>query len=1559
MVATLQKISVILSILITVVCAQITYYNYSISQNGTDTLNCSTGNSSCGTLYYVSTLIDDIIRNPTTEDSYIQIYIIDGQNEDEIKSYLNNTRSFPIYHPCLLMPLLLNNHYFVYIHIWFNNADWYPSICQSLNRTQIINSHMFYIKGVRSTGATTALHDLRIKNMAFGSGAALMAILWTNVDFFSTNNLNISNIFCFTDSDSWDYEILSFWYSFTSHREIMIRASFTNISVINSVIPFMQSSQSLYITNCTWQNLNTSLQFPNLAFCIGDYIYVNYLTLNISYIQGSYLFQVWKYISIKDSRLINIRKGGICRCYYGECTKGEVIRNEITLNQAQGSQGFSIFEGGMIFADNVIIYYYDLYKHCFTNGIYQDQYAYVIRVYCLNPYMLLFIEDYGLESSPTVQNVELSIIYINNNGDIISLDDYRVHVAQNYNFTQASIANQSLIIPFEFQEDTDPLIMINVHNSDTIHFQNISFNKYLFGGTIIGLFSYSSDMNLSINEFQLKNGNESDFNPNDLIATNFAVFKYHHDVIFEITNANIYGVKRSIINATWPISLTLRNVSFHHAYSAIISQISVLLVESSSFYSLGNYFTDITYYGESGNSTLPPIYLEISNASKNVNHIENSVFSYYSTSGILGLLNPCSFIFHHNLFNPNMDQSHWYRNIPANLGFASNVEGLVSLDYNSMHACGSKDIFANIQLVNNTFGQNNIDPMIPSVRLQGTKDSEFNSSACLTGSMFYNYALLAINATVSSCARPQLANNVMANKVNKLLQCGDIEYGPFNFDLLTLQNIFLIDNGTMSIIRIDNGLFAMDNMILDIMVPMTEPIIHFKNSTVMLVDTVINNVINMNTLFGYDHDANVVNYCRQYYQTSDQITQFWISYDNRNIDINSSAIEYVNHLSPISIELKGVMNNTYFPGGQFIMDYKVFDKYHNSVPSSAFAGVVLDIQSADLFVSESVTISHIGCPACDKGIYFANVIMEDVGETYNFIVSEGQNGGFFTSNITIEIVGCQRGYGISTSGQQCELCADGYFSITGGDCYSCDELKTNKAITCSNGDQIIIKQHYWMGFKDDDMSQIISAHPPAGQGCTLIQGCNYLLNKPSLCAENRNSSSIMCSECIHGYSELFLSHACGKCDKNMNHVWLFAPFGMAVFVVISVLICKSSKPHSYSEPSNSNEKKPRCLCNCCRKCYENMMYALKKQEYLYNMIKIMVKKCILYYQQSISQIFLESDISLNLASFSAMFNLSFYDSASSTKAGIGLCFFDGMTAKDEILANLIAIGMIFLLLIIIYTMYRLMCPKWTFLEMKPHFGKTFVAILLLCIGKISSVLFKLLACQNVGDQMVHFYFGYDECFDGLWWIALIGLIITCMVFIIFSISLYRMDDLQRQHEENILRPLTLAYKPQFYYWEFVILIRRLLIAFLTVGFGADNAYTKCVLIGVLFICVRLQTTYQPFKIHEANNMELNLLICIIMIVVIDMVSDELDEMLIYIILTMLIVFPFISLFWWIMKYQRKKKELTNKYVVAWDSNNNQNFERKFYKSSSVNAPLSSILLKPNSQKQYNSFSSDQ
>ena len=77
-------------------------------------------------------------------------------------------------------------------------------------------------------------------------------------------------------------------------------------------------------------------------------------------------------------------------------------------------------------------------------------------------------------------------------------------------------------------------------------------------------------------------------------------------------------------------------------------------------------------------------------------------------------------------------------------------------------------------------------------------------------------------------------------------------------------------------------------------------------------------------------------------------------------------------------------------------------------------------------------------------------------------------------------------------------------------------------IVCQDGD-IFVTDNHWMDFDGD---AIISAVCASSFCCQLDRGCNYVEDTDSLCADNRNSSSTLCSLCNDGYSEYVIFEWC-------------------------------------------------------------------------------------------------------------------------------------------------------------------------------------------------------------------------------------------------------------------------------------------------------------------------------------------------------------------------------------------------------------------------------------------------
>ena len=113
---------------------------------------------------------------------------------------------------------------------------------------------------------------------------------------------------------------------------------------------------------------------------------------------------------------------------------------------------------------------------------------------------------------------------------------------------------------------------------------------------------------------------------------------------------------------------------------------------------------------------------------------------------------------------------------------------------------------------------------------------------------------------------------------------------------------------------------------------------------------------------------------------------------------------------------------------------------------------------------------------------------------------------------------------------------------------------------------------------------------------------------------------------------------------------------------------------------------------------------------------------------------------------------------------------------------------------------------------KINFAKTTIATFLIIIGKIMDILFPLLNCQTIGDDEVHYYFGYETCYGTTWILSLIVLMLIIASFSVVFIRIRFILIEDRQDSTKAIHALVKKYKPQYYYWEYVTFIRRIIIA---------------------------------------------------------------------------------------------------------------------------------------------------
>ena len=276
--------------------------------------------------------------------------------------------------------------------------------------------------------------------------------------------------------------------------------------------------------------------------------------------------------------------------------------------------------------------------------------------------------------------------------------------------------------------------------------------------------------------------------------------------------------------------------------------------------------------------------------------------------------------------------------------------------------------------------------------------------------------------------------------------------------------------------------------------------------------------------------------------------------------------------------------------------------------------------------------------------------------------------------------------------------------------------------------------------------------------------------------------------------------------------------------------------------------------------------------------------------------------------FIQVFNFSVITDTANTDEDESWCFVDGLEAREKIYLGLSIPTFITIYFIVMYIICRVFTDgKITIscIQRQILFDKMLIELILLLIGSILAVLLKLMACAEVGNKTVHLHFGYEPCYESTWNISLVIMIMIVIAFSFIFIKLRLSSSEQRQSHTNPLMLFTVIYKEEYYYWEYVIFIRRICIAFYSVS--VENDSFALIFITVLVVFLSLHIQCQPFVIDGANRLETILLVVLIIIVTsqelssIDTIWQE------YITLSSIFL-PFILMLYFICNICRKDKK---------------------------------------------------
>lgn len=665
------------------------------------------------------------------------------------------------------------------------------------------------------------------------------------------------------------------------------------------------------------------------------------------------------------------------------------------------------------------------------------------------------------------------------------------------------------------------------------------------------------------------------------------------------------------------------------------------------------------------------------------------------------------------------------------------------------------------------------------------------------------------------------------------------------------------------------------------------------DGTTLILDSEIDHGFDVS----YDGDQCTVIYNDRLSNDSSMISRMMIvcqSFDAEDVDFNeqhtldSTATAFVDHFSATTLwVLPG--SSSYFPGMNMVLNLTVTDRLGNVIEDEVMQNTIITMEASS-FVSVLSVDENGHCEICEEGVWLSAISMDDNYDDEYTLQITMDNDQFVLgqSEFVLYITGCPVGYGVDSDNYTCDICNVGEYNIEDvsvRECSSC-HLDLNPGIECDDG-HVVVSVDYWMGFNDDD--SIKSSACPSSMCCQQERGCDYIDDAESLCAPYRDSNSILCGKCLDGFSESMNSVNCTKCDRTMYWEYIVLSLCIAMIITAIELFTNREKRDSFLKRKKANRQILKIKGRSFMGTVAGVTKRLKTGD---NKITLSTLCSIaVYYWQAVSQIVDPAVASFGTA-FAALFDVSVQRvSEGVTADGNDWCFTDGLDAVSKILLDLISPLWVCLFLSTLFVISRYVIRRPIKIKKKTvNFEAVGLSVFLLIVGKILDTLFRCLSCRSVGSKMVHFYFGDWLCFGAIWIVAVTVLVLLIVVFGAVFVYGFTLTENQRADPNTFIFKLCDQFKPELWFWEYVIFIRRIVIALFAVGLPNEATF-QLIFMALILICIYIQWRVAPFVSTTTNHVELILLCALPLVIMAQSHSAQSITSFIPLLLSMMILMP--------------------------------------------------------------------
>eukprot|EP01084_Bolivina_argentea_P221127 374601_1 len=1123
--------------------------SYFVSKNGIDSNDCGNDNNPCGTLYFVSILINDGNKNYNDTDT---IYIIDGQNKDTIQQYIKNNTTNN-WNPCL--PVTFDKTYRK-LNITFdvmninNMLDWYfPELCQPNDHYE--NQYLFQLENMHGI----IMNNLIVNNYDIRNKTNYPIIHGQIFDISQTPELWDSHIICnnctLTNISS---SIRSALFNTTRMGLISQQSFFSNLQADTI---FHVEDEIIRVENCRFKNISTK----------------NSIIYSINQATG-------RITNIINTDIVHVTSGSI---YYSEHYYYQrninIYNVSITTNKLKTYNN----ESGLFYfasPDKVhIVNMFILYEYNISTACYHSTYTSNAWInakcnifLCKNPVML--IQNDGEVEMNTIE-IDMDIFY----------DEHSHH------------SNATHFMRYQYEEQMDqPLKNLEppsfIINNRYMDIENINIKQ-----TICYIFVTNQFM-LSITNLSIINS-LSVYNPNDLHSIRIIYQKWILSSLF-ISNSYFIGSQFQIWLSTGTAEID-RCIFENSSMAMKIQSVSSMTIRDCKIYNNGRFNGPFQSNQHVDSTNFGAIMISDSNA---IALIDTNI-SGYDPRGILFFFVTTNVTL--KGITIDIEPNEIYYNLSDINGLQQNYKYTIAPLY--FWNCND------LRIIRNEFRRNMINPN--SSWIQYDTNGGIN---CVSGNIFTNSAIYALNTNVTSCFRLNLIKCIDNNSAKTCHETMSMV-----MDSSMHQNgTFIVNTHIKYIIFAKSSNIAMDNINIEVYDPEHreyEIIVSPEhNSKILLIDSYLNS----GDISYHPEICNVAHNDRL------STNHRWISllyidcsndgsHGHLDKTMTSWSTGYVSHLSAVQVQV--IPNSTsYYPGKLLTFDHVIMDRIGNIINYTGSSGFGITLQGST-FSTELQVQDNGDCPNCKTGIIITSLQVTDKVNIFKFTISINDDK-FYAANdeILLNITGCPKMFGVGEGNYTCTECnTDNYNLIENSvdKCKSCDP-NTNGNIKCINKD-IIINKDYWIGF-DETNNNIISSMCPYSQCCQQKDGCYYLNQIESLCAEGRNYSSPLCSKCKYGYTQSMNSTNCKKCVRSIYWEYLLYPMTIALMWTLYILVITSDK----SIDNNKVDKVDGKGCCDCRKIKKGKICQCVDKILSNNYLKLMLttiwNRNIMYYEQAISVI---------------------------------------------------------------------------------------------------------------------------------------------------------------------------------------------------------------------------------------------------------------------------------------------------------------------------------------------------